>query len=1075
MSFSYADAMKKKRRAEEAAAANRSRSSSDNNNNNNSGRPNNSGNPHRGPVPAGNGTGSASRPPAWGSNRPQKQQQQPRASAWGGAATTGSARNTNTGPPVSNNKEQPTGNLPSGSTWGKPATTSSKSENTTSAWTTIEKSKSQQQQRQQTVTPTARSPTKQHLSKQHPTILKKKNPSQQQTQPSKNLTSQQQHNKHQVATNSNPPKKSKNPKPKLKSMSIGDMLLPNQKKQKKTAPQQQQQYNKNKTKQQQQQQQPKLKVDSAQDFPALGAPTTSRTAPSSNPTSRKVGWGVQQQQQQQQQKNAVFTSAPPPKTGKASIVNNNKSSSSNTASNSSKKKKKKAKANNDASSAESSLASFFQPRARSTSQGLGNANAFSSEQQQQQHPHRLLEGEEHQLLRLMQERNVYQKKGRQRVAPRKKKFTALKKKVLQERLDKWRELHPETTKPTGALLSGDDDDKRGTTTNVVVPFTSICIYNYTTPEELEDDDEYEEIIENLKVMATKIGPVREIHVPRRTFVEDDGGEHHRNDDEEHPIFVQFQQESDAAAAQGCWNDLVVGGSKLGVVGLAITTATTEDDETPWSERVLLVEMARHNDSKASPDASMATYVEVFLQKVLTEDDYEDNDCLQESLDDLSKVAELHGRLQSTKATDEKDGNVVLTYVCDVATARDIATNLCKTVVGGKPLHAFLNEPERKDATTDKSTILLQNILNEDDLEDGDCLSETLNDIRELCVRYGDILDVAANGNCVRVTFDGDSTIGEKASIELNGLVLGGSVVAASLVDEEKKFIELYNVLTKDDLEDEDCLEESLSDIRELATKYGVVSSIEVMPVGGTASIRIHFDGEASVASEAAKSFDGMVIGGQICSAVYEGETKLTTKYLNGESSESSGDKRKSQDAAASDNTDKKARTDDKAPLYSGDKLIPERFAEMKRVPKVSNTPGPREYAATISDERVKPLLVEMLGELMRLQKRAIEDKNSKTRRRLVMGLREVARGIRSHKVKMVIMANNLDQYGVIDEKLQEIIDLAKSEDVPLFFEFSKRTLGKAVGKNIKIAVVGVQSADGAHQQFKKLNAIGARM
>ena len=92
-----------------------------------------------------------------------------------------------------------------------------------------------------------------------------------------------------------------------------------------------------------------------------------------------------------------------------------------------------------------------------------------------------------------------------------------------------------------------------------------------------------------------------------------------------------------------------------------------------------------------------------------------------------------------------------------------------------------------------------------------------------------------------------------------------------------------------------------------------------------------------------------------------------------------------------------------------------------------------------------------------------------------MGLREVARGIRSHKVKMVVMANNLDQYGAIDEKLQEIIDLAKSEGVPLFYEFTKRTLGKAIGKNIKIAVVGIQNADGAHQPFKKLNAIAARM
>ena len=132
---------------------------------------------------------------------------------------------------------------------------------------------------------------------------------------------------------------------------------------------------------------------------------------------------------------------------------------------------------------------------------------------------------------------------------------------------------------------------------------------------------------------------------------------------------------------------------------------------------------------------------------------------------------------------------------------------------------------------------------------------------------------------------------------------------------------------------------------------------------------------------------------------------------------------------------------------------------------------PRAYASKIADERALPTLVEMLGELMRLQERSKDDKNARARRRLVMGLREVARGIRSHKVKMVIMANNLDEYGAIDSKLQEILDLAKAEDLPVIFELNKRKLGKALGKSIKISVVGVQNADGAHAQFKLLKKL----
>jgi len=62
----------------------------------------------------------------------------------------------------------------------------------------------------------------------------------------------------------------------------------------------------------------------------------------------------------------------------------------------------------------------------------------------------------------------------------------------------------------------------------------------------------------------------------------------------------------------------------------------------------------------------------------------------------------------------------------------------------------------------------------------------------------------------------------------------------------------------------------------------------------------------------------------------------------------------------------------------------------------------------------------------------------------------------------------------IDEKLQEIIDLARAEGIPLFFEFTKRSLGKALGKTIKVAVVGIQNADGAHREFKELTAIQKR-
>lgn len=585
----------------------------------------------------------------------------------------------------------------------------------------------------------------------------------------------------------------------------------------------------------------------------------------------------------------------------------------------------------------------------------------------------------------MQKGNVYEKKGRHRVTPRKKKFTALKKKVLQERLQKWRTLHPQeeaTPSNDGRSLAADTTNP----TSLSPSATTVCVYHFTSADEVEDDDEYEEILENLRNMASKIGTVNQVLVPRKEVGEED---------EEYPVFVKFEKAPDAEAARACWDELVVAGTKLRVTTLDVDA----NDNKPWSEQVLVAESSSRHTASSTTDG--ATSTEIFLQKVLMQDDYEDEDCMEESLQDLKKIAEQFGHLQNIHATIEKDGNAVLTYQCNIDLAKTIADNLCRTVVGGKPLYAFVKEEGINQTNQAATTIVLDNILTDDDLEDEECLSETLGDIRELCMKYGNVSDIAARGTGVKVTYEGEAAVAENAAKELDGLILGGNVVGASVLSIDNNYVALHNVLTQDDLDDEDCLEESLNDIRTLAAKYGVISNMEILRADDTASIQIYYEGGSSPAAEAAYHLNGMVVGGQICSAVHEGSIHglPTSDVKRGKSFDSkmSGDKRKTSDKPGSD---KKARTDEKAPLYSGDKLIPERFAEMKRVPKVPNASGPRDYATSAAnDERVKPLLVEMLGELMRLQKRAIEEKNAKARRRVVMGLREVARGIRANKGK----------------------------------------------------------------------------
>ncbi|GAX24823.1 hypothetical protein FisN_6Hh408 [Fistulifera solaris] len=541
-------------------------------------------------------------------------------------------------------------------------------------------------------------------------------------------------------------------------------------------------------------------------------------------------------------------------------------------------------------------------------------------------------GQEHALLRLMQQgKMVVTQKGRQRIRPRRKKFSALKKKVLEERLRQWRQKNQGSAQQEAA-------------------FTTLAVLGWlTADDDCNDDDEYQELCENFQEMAEKIGTVRRVWLPRR---------------DESPVYVQFQTMQSAEEARHAWNGLNLGGAELQVMALLPSDdksnllSETEDD---WR-----LECERAFQEKQASSMKTDTLLEIGLWNALTDDDLEDDECLEESVHDIRVLATSYGPLESLRVEkEESPPRVVLVYTGNLHDVKRIVVQLNQVTLSGNQLLAKV-------------------------LRDNELPSSSHSD---------DFVVV------------------------------------------------LRNVLTTEDLEDEDCLDESMGDIEELAKQFGVVEKVDANIEEQT--ILVHYT-SAEEKQKALTGFHGMVIGGQTVS--------VTAASGLDDSGVELGDNKKN---------------DITEPMFSGDKRIPERFAECKRVPKIPNSGQPRHYAILSKNETVKPLLMEMLAELMRLQKRAAEDKNAKAKRRLVMGLREVARGIRARKVRMVVMANNLDEYGALDEKLQEILDLAQKEEVPVFFEFSKRSLGKAIGKTIKIAVIGIQNPDGANQQFKKLSGLAA--
>ena len=330
-------------------------------------------------------------------------------------------------------------------------------------------------------------------------------------------------------------------------------------------------------------------------------------------------------------------------------------------------------------------------------------------------------------------------------------------------------------------------------------------------------------------------------------------------------------------------------------------------------------------------------------------------------------------------------------------------------------------------------VMLRNVLSDDDLEDDECFDESITDLKSIAAEYGCVkgVDIDRTIGAVYIEYEGGIGVAEAATGQFNGMILGGESVLAVLL---RNVVRLENIITDDDIEDEECMEETQSDIKLLAEEFGRVKSIRISNT--TRTLFVEYDSGTDVVT-AANNLDGHVLGGQQIQA----------------SALAHGLPSSANEKVPSDEANEEKKSDEPAPVMSGNKKLPERFAECKRVPKVPNSGEVRPYAAPkTGNDDVVNLLKELLGNLITLQNRMKDDPNARSKRRLVMGLREVARGIRAGKMKMIVLAYNVDDYNALDEKLGEILKLAKEAELPIFFDLNKRKLGKAIGKTIKVSI-----------------------
>ncbi|XP_066895893.1 selenocysteine insertion sequence-binding protein 2 isoform X5 [Kogia breviceps] len=155
-----------------------------------------------------------------------------------------------------------------------------------------------------------------------------------------------------------------------------------------------------------------------------------------------------------------------------------------------------------------------------------------------------------------------------------------------------------------------------------------------------------------------------------------------------------------------------------------------------------------------------------------------------------------------------------------------------------------------------------------------------------------------------------------------------------------------------------------------------------------------------------------------------------------------------------------------------DRLGAEPQKEAEACPKIHSRRF-RDYCSQMLSKEVDACVTDLLKELVRFQDRMYQKDpvKAKTKRRLVLGLREVLKHLKLKKLKCIIISPNCEKIqskGGLDDTLRTIIDYACEQNIPFVFALNRKALGRSLNKAVPVSVVGIFSYDGAQDQFHKM-------
>lgn len=139
----------------------------------------------------------------------------------------------------------------------------------------------------------------------------------------------------------------------------------------------------------------------------------------------------------------------------------------------------------------------------------------------------------------------------------------------------------------------------------------------------------------------------------------------------------------------------------------------------------------------------------------------------------------------------------------------------------------------------------------------------------------------------------------------------------------------------------------------------------------------------------------------------------------------------------------------------------------------------REYVNQIIDPELDEVIKEMMAKLKKFQSRLYKTKPKKFKanRRFVIGLRETQRAINAKNLIAVILAPNIEKAtepGGLDPAISQIIISARRNNIPVIYALSKRKIAKIFNKKVNMSVIGLYSANGAYEEYKKMLELAKR-